>query len=85
MDTNGSNVRYKLDTGAQVDVMPKYLYNKLIQNPKLKSTKVKLAAYNSTNIPVVGLYMAQIAHTKNQKVPVMFIVAETSSPPILGC
>ena len=84
METNGSNVRYKLDTGAQVNVLPKYQYNRLLQKSKLKSTKVKLAAYNGTNIPVVGRCIVQIAHKKDCKVPVMFIVAETSSPPILG-
>ena len=84
METNGSNVRYKLDTGAQVNVLPKYQYNRLLQKPKLKSTKVKLTAYNGTNIPVVGRCIVQIAPKKDRKVPVIFIVAETSSPPILG-
>jgi hypothetical protein len=84
MDTNGSNVRFKLDTGAQVNVLPKSQYDKLLRRPKLKSTKVKLTAYNGTNIPVVGRCIARIAHKKNRDVPVMFVVAETSSPPILG-
>ena len=84
METNGSNVRYKLDTGAQVNVLPKYQHNRLLQKPKLKSTKVKLTAYNGTNIPVAGRCIVQIAHKKDRKVLVMFIVAETSSPPILG-
>ena len=84
LNTNGSNVRYKLDTGAQVNVLPKYQYNKLLQKPKLKSTKVKLTAYNGTNIPVAGRCIVRITHKKNCDVPVMFIVAETSSPPILG-
>ena len=44
LDTNGSNVRYKLDTGAQVNVLPRSQYNRLIRKPKLKSTKVKLTA-----------------------------------------
>ena len=82
METNGSNVRYKLDTGAQVNVLPKFQYNRLLHKPT--STKVKLTAYNGTNIPVVGRCIVQIAHKKDRKVPVMFIVAETSSPPILG-
>ncbi|CAB4013855.1 Hypothetical predicted protein [Paramuricea clavata] len=34
MHTNGSNVRYKLDTGAQVNVLPKSQYNRLIRKPK---------------------------------------------------
>ncbi len=84
MDTNGSNVRFKLDTGAQVNMLPNSQYDKLLRRPKLKSTKVKLTAYNGTNIPVVGRCIARIAHKKSRDVPVMFVVAETSSPPILG-
>ena len=84
MDTNGSNVRYKLDTGAQVNVLPKSQYNSLTRKPKLKNTKVKLTAYNGTNIPVVGKCVVRVAHKKNRDVPVLFIVAETTSPPILG-
>jgi hypothetical protein len=84
MDTNGSNVRYKLDTGAQVNVLPKSQYNRLIRKPKLKNTKVKLTAYNGTNIPVVGKCIVRVAHKKNCDVPVLFIVAETTSQPILG-
>ena len=84
METNGSNVWYKLDTGAQVNVLPKYQDNRLLLKAKLKSTKVKLTAYNGTNIPVFGRCIVQIAHKKDRKVPVMLIVAETSSPPILG-
>ena len=30
METNGSNVRYQLDTGVQVNVLPKYQYNRLL-------------------------------------------------------
>ncbi len=77
-DTNGSNVKFKLDTGGQVNVMPKSQFDKLLRKPNLTSTNVKLTAYNRTNIPVVGRCIARIAH-KNRNVPVMFIVAETSS------
>jgi hypothetical protein len=64
MDTNGSNVRYKLDTGAQVNVLPKSQYNRLLRKPKLKNTKVKLTAYNGTNIPVVGKCIVRVAHKR---------------------
>ena len=45
---------------------------------------MKLTAYNGTNIPVVGKCIVRVAHKKNRDVPVLFIVAETTSPPILG-
>ena len=67
-----------------VNVLPKFQYDKLLRKPKLKNTKVKLTAYNGTNIPVVGRCIVRVVHKKNRDVPVMFIVAETTSPPILG-
>ena len=54
LETNGRNVQYKLDTGSQVNVLPKSVYFKLLERPKLHSTKVKLSAYNDSPIPVIG-------------------------------
>ena len=82
-ETNGSDVTYKLDTGAQANVMPKSEYLKLIRRPKLKVSKVKLTAYSGSSIPVIGKCILRISH-KKRMVPIMFIVADTNSLPILG-
>ena len=83
LETNGSDVTYKLDTGAQANVMPKSEYLKLIRKPKLKVTRAKLTAYSGSSIPVLGKCILRISH-KKRMVPIMFIVADTNSPPILG-
>ena len=83
LETNGSDVTYKLDTGAQVNVMPKSEYLKLIRKPELKVTRVKLTAYSGSSIPVLGKCILRISH-KKRMVPIMFIVADTNSPSILG-
>ena len=83
LSTNGSDVLYKLDTGAQVNILPKSEYMKLAQKPKLKETKIKLTAYNSTKIPVLGKCILRVLH-KRKILPIMFIVAETDSMAILG-
>ena len=50
-----SNVRVKLDTGAEVNVMPKRVYDQLNKsNKKLTKTSVKLQGYGGHNIPVIG-------------------------------
>ena len=53
LETNGSDVTYKLDTGAHANVIPKSEYLKLIRKPKLKVTRVKLTAYSGSSIPVL--------------------------------
>ena len=68
MDTNRSHVRYKLDTGAQVNVMPKFEYNRLLKKPMLQRKKVTLTAYNGTSIPVVGRCIGRVAHKENRYV-----------------
>ncbi|CAH3172749.1 unnamed protein product, partial [Porites lobata] len=54
LESNGTNINFKLDTGSQVNILPKKEYSKLIHKPKLHPAKVKLTAYNGTNIPVIG-------------------------------
>ena len=53
-ETNGTDVIYKIDSGAQVNVMPESIYETLKQKSELKPTKVKLTAYNGSQIPVIG-------------------------------
>ena len=83
LETNGRNVQYKLDTSSQVNVLPKSVYFKLLEKPKLHSTKVKLSAYNDSPIPVIGRCVTDIKHRK-KPFPVMFVVADTEPCPIIG-
>ena len=83
LTTNGTNVTYKIDTGAQVNVLPKKLFYSLSNRPNLKPTGIKLTAYSGSNIPVIGKCIAHMK-LKNRLVPVLFIVADTCSSPILG-
>ena len=82
-DTNGSIVQYKIDTGAQVNVQPFAQYKKLQVKPILHKSDCNLTAYNGSSIPVKGKCIATIDY-KHKKLPVMFIVADTNSMPILG-
>ena len=81
--TNGTNVTYKIDTGAQVNVLPKKLFYSLSNRPKLKPTGIKLTAYSGSDIPVIGKCIATMK-LKNRSIPALFIIAETSSSLILG-
>ena len=79
--TNGSMVNYKIDTGARANVLPWKEYCKMAKKPKLrKSRKVKLTAYNGTDIPVKGSCVANVRVTQQRSsVPVLFIVADIDS------
>ena len=83
LEMNGAITNFTIDTGAQCNVIPKYLLNSLLPRPKLKPTTMKLSAYNGTEIPVAGRCITSIK-LKNQKVKVLFIVVDADSVPIIG-
>ena len=83
LETVGKNICYKIDTGAQVNVLPKKHFDKLKPRPPLKTTSVKLSAYNDTSIPVAGKSIIPLVH-KGVKYYVLFIVVSSDTTPIIG-
>ena len=82
-ETNGTDVIYKIDSGAQVNVMPESIYKTLKQKSESKPTKVKLTAYNGSQIPVIGQCEGKINY-RGKNVNLIFIVSSNKSAPILG-
>ena len=83
-----AKVRMKIDTGAEVNVMPLRVFNQVNDRSKesiltLKSTSTKLTGYGGNKIPVCGVCLAncsfqgKILHTD-------FYVIETDSRSVLG-
>ena len=51
---NGTPVSYKIDTGAKCSVILVESLEDISPKPDLQPVNVKLSAYNSSKIPVVG-------------------------------
>ena len=80
---NRDTLTMKLDTGAEVSVLPMHLYNKLQVKPPLKTTSMKLSAYGGTSIKPMGI--CKLPCTGNGKVcDVKFYVAPVNAQAILG-
>ena len=73
----------KLDTGAEVSVLPLHLYNKLHVKPALNSTSMKLSAYGGTPIKPNGT--CKLTCSSNSKeCDITFYVAPVNAQAILG-
>ena len=83
LEMNGADVAFKIDTGAQCNVIPKHLLQKFSPKPKIKPATIKLSAYNGTSIPVSGKCIGKLK-LKDRTVNVLFIVVDSDSVPILG-
>ena len=81
LEVNSIKTKLKIDSGSQVNIIPKKDYQLRKNKPELKPTNTKLKAYNGTAIPVLGKCAVQIPYKNKTYVPI--IVADTDASPIL--
>lgn len=81
----GNNIKFKLDTGAQINVIPNHLAEKLLLKYGKCNTKIRVTNYGGSELTVLGSCCLNIKH--NNKIhEVDFFIIETnlSSVPIIG-
>jgi len=85
INTNGGQLYCKLDTGAEVNVLPAKLYEKLQPKPSLQQTTMKLTAYGGTSIQPIGTCQltCSIPDSTCSKI-LEFYVTPVKAQPILG-
>ena len=83
LEVNGTKPRFKIDSGSQVNTIPRKDYQLLKIKPGLKPHRKRLTTYNGTSIPVLGKCAVQILY-KNNTYDVPIIIADTDASPILG-
>ncbi|XP_030851255.1 uncharacterized protein K02A2.6-like [Strongylocentrotus purpuratus] len=80
---NSRPVIFKLDTGAQTNLLPESVYQSLIPRPKLHPARVRLTGYSGVVIPVKGRCYVQVEYkglTHNMAV----LVTPGDRQPLLG-
>ena len=72
-------IKFKIDTGSQVNVMPLSEYNLMHRKPRLIKSRVKLFGYTGDSLKTVGECTLPVGGHQLE-----FFVADTSQNPILG-
>ena len=81
---NNKKVKVKLDTGAEVNVMPLRVYEQLqIEEVQMMKTATKLYGYGGTNIPVVGKISVKCEFRDTEEQSEFYIV-KTDSKTVLS-
>ena len=83
LKVNDSLIPFKLDTGAQANVLSLKDFKSLINKPKLIKRKIGLQAYNGESIPVAGVCHVQLDHN-GQKIKASLVIVSIDTQPILG-
>ena len=76
-------IPFKLDTGAQVNILPEQSYNSLQRKPHLYPTSVILTSYSGSNIPCKGTCNIPVNY-KGKSTRIQFVVVTGNTQPILG-
>ena len=84
LQVNNNLVEFKLDTGAQANVIPSDVFNSLKGMPQLKTTKAKLTGFNGSEIPVAGVARMICKYKDKQIDSDFFVVEAEGQPPLLG-
>lgn len=79
----GTLLNFKVDTGAQADVMPIDVYKSLELKPPLEATSEKLQAYGGYSIKTLGKITVTIQY-KEQSCESNVIIVEKGNRSILG-
>ncbi|KAK2710384.1 hypothetical protein QYM36_013883, partial [Artemia franciscana] len=81
---NQLSVNFKIDTGAQANVILKNIFDKLDPKPNLQSTNQRLTSYCGARIPVIGTCDLTCSHKQYPRGAHRFYVVDSASTPIVG-
>ena len=81
---NKQSVTFKLDTGADANVLPHSVYKRVSPNTSLNKTKTTLTAFGNTKIKPLGEIQLNVAKHDNMSQPFNFFVTDMSDISILG-
>ena len=82
LETHGRQVCYKLDTGSQVNVLPRNVYDSLKSPPALMQTRVKLMSYGSSVVD--GQCLCEVKYNGKGTFGLRFFVVPARSSPFMG-
>lgn len=77
-------MQFKLDTGAQANVIPLGLYQRVKTKNRLIPTSANLMTYNREQLPVVGQCRLNCSYKKKKTELLEFMVVDLPSPEIIG-
>eukprot|EP00731_Ephydatia_muelleri_P001018 Em0001g1018a len=76
---NGVRIKFKIDTGSQVNVLSLYIFKQMSKRPHLDTAKIRLIGYTGDALSVVGRCELIV-----QGHPLEFYIVRTNQSPILG-
>ncbi|XP_072400425.1 uncharacterized protein [Diabrotica undecimpunctata] len=79
----GKEVKFKLDSGADISILPKYIFDSLSSKLLLNKSLTTLVAYGNFKFKPVGEVFLECQY-KNSSCKLKFLIVDFNAEPILG-
>ncbi|GBN08932.1 hypothetical protein AVEN_132133-1 [Araneus ventricosus] len=83
LSVNGNLVNVKLDSGAQVNVLPFEILQNWENIPRIKTNTQPILDYSNNQVPIIGELILTVKN-KNSSSKCKFLITSLKSSPILG-
>ena len=83
LNVQGHNVQFKLDTGAEANVLPVTVFNRM-KSVKLEKTKTLLCAFGEHQVIPLGTVTLDCTTSKGDSERLLFYVTDSADVPILS-
>lgn len=81
---NNNNIQFKLDTGAQANILPEYLFKQLDCCSPLRRTTVRLTTYSGTRLPILGVAQLNCKYKDTEITADFYVIPIKNQPALLG-
>ena len=81
---NNQPIQFKLDTGAQCNIIPQYVFDNLPSKPSLTKSNTILKTYDGSIVPLIGTCKMEIKSATKKSQAEFQIVAVSNVKPLLG-
>jgi hypothetical protein len=84
LELNGRNLKFKIDSGSDVNTIPLDQFKTLNIKNKIVKSNIEIEGYTGHKIEVIGKAKLKVASDKNQYTVEFLIVSGNNLTPILG-
>ena len=77
-------IKFKVDTGAQVNILPSQYLSKLSEKPKLSKATQRLTSYCGSSIPYLGVCSLSCSYKNGPIQSHVFYIVKSNTTPIIG-
>ena len=84
LNVNGDEIEFKIDTGAECNVLPLQIFNNMKAPPVIKKCDTTLRSYGGNKLNVIGICNMNICTPESSAMSEFYIVDNNNIKPLLG-